>query len=77
MANVLISVVWAFGALAMLMEAPSCPGFMGMTTRLQSAVAWPLIVAANSVRASVGAPPRYLTCRNGSLGSWDLQTTER
>jgi hypothetical protein len=67
-AYVILGMLWFFGALAVVVEAPSCPGFHGTASRIQSAAGWPILAAMNSASEMAGSPRKQLSCVNGQLG---------
>lgn len=77
-ANFAVLLLWAFGALCVLIDAPTCGGSaMNILNRTQAAITWPLTAAANAARSSFELQRRQLVCRDGALAMWDLPRTDQ
>ena len=63
-----VKVIWMVGAFIVMLEAPSCPGFTGLVTRVIVSFGWPIMLTIVEVRTKViGEAPRKLACNNGEL----------
>ena len=68
MVQAMAVVMWAMGALAVLMEAPSCGGAVSdVANRSRMAIVWPLTVSARAALSVFDESPPRVTCRGGSL----------
>jgi hypothetical protein len=59
--------IWVVGGLVVMADAPSCPGFGGVASRLLVAVSWPALAGATVAATLVDATPHVVRCKDGSL----------